>query len=79
MSTIRAAMPGVFYRRPGPEADPYVNEGQQIEAGQTIGLVEVMKIFNEVKTENAGKLVKFLVDNEEEVTIGQDLADFDAA
>lgn len=79
MSTIRAAMPGVFYRRPDPEAEPYVDEGEQIEAGQTIGLVEVMKTFNEVKVEAGGRLVKFLVGNEEEVTIGQDLAEFDTA
>lgn len=78
MGTIRAAMPGVFYRRPEPDADPYVNEGEQIAAGQTVGLVEVMKTFNEVKTESRGRLVKFFVENEEEVTIGQDLAEFDS-
>lgn len=79
MSIIRAAMPGVFYRRPDPEAAPYIDEGQPAEAGQTIGLIEVMKTFNEVKAEVQGRLVKFLVDDQAEVAIGQDLAEIDSA
>jgi acetyl-CoA carboxylase biotin carboxyl carrier protein len=77
MGTIRAPMPGIFYRRPDPEAEFYVEEGAQVAAGQTIGLLEVMKTFNEVKADTAGRIVKFFVANEEEVTIGQDLAEDD--
>ena len=46
--TVKAQMPGTFYRRPDPESDPYVDEGDEVSAGDTIGLIEVMKNFNEI-------------------------------
>lgn len=61
--SIISPLPGIFYRRPGPGKDPYVNEGDTIEVGQAIGLVEIMKQFSEVRSEVAGVLVKFLVDD----------------
>ena len=48
---VTSPLPGVFYRKPGPDKDPYVQEGDHVEAGQTIGVVEIMKQFSEVKTE----------------------------
>ena len=60
---IISPLPGVFYRKPGPDKDPYVNEGDTVEAGQTIGLVEIMKQFSEVRAESAGVLVSFKVDD----------------
>jgi acetyl-CoA carboxylase biotin carboxyl carrier protein len=71
--TIRAQMPGTFYRRPDPESDPYVEEGDKVSAGDTVGLIEVMKSFHEVKTEEDGKISRFLVENEDAVDAGQDL------
>ena len=71
--TIKAQMPGTFYRRPDPESDPYVEEGDKVSAGDTIGLIEVMKSFQEVKAEEDGTVSKFLVDSEEAVDAGQDL------
>ncbi|MCY4085725.1 MAG: hypothetical protein OXG37_02270, partial [Actinomycetia bacterium] len=50
MTTVTTPYPGTFYRRPRPDAEPYVSEGQRISAGQVIGLVEVMKNFFEVVT-----------------------------
>lgn len=76
---IKAEIPGIFYRRPDPDADPYVTEGSTVEPGQTIGLIEVMKTFNEVKSETAGRVARFLVENEDEVTMGQDLAEIEPA
>ncbi|WP_395103475.1 acetyl-CoA carboxylase [Actinomadura sp. SCN-SB] len=76
METIKATMPGVFYRRPAPDADPFVEEGAEVAAGQTICLVEVMKTFNELKAEAAGTLTRFLVEDGEEIAMGQDLAEF---
>lgn len=73
-TTIKAPAPGTFYRRPSPEEDPYVNEGDRIESGQVIGLVEVMKNFIEVTADGAGVLESFLVENEDLVEAGQDLA-----
>jgi acetyl-CoA carboxylase biotin carboxyl carrier protein len=66
--------PGVFYRRPDPDAEPFATEGDEVEAGATIGLVEIMKNFQAVETEVAGTVVEFLVENESEVTAGQPVA-----
>ena len=71
--TIRAQMPGTFYRRPDPESEPYFEEGDQVSAGDTVGLIEVMKSFHEVKAEEEGTIARFLVENEEAVDAGQDL------
>jgi acetyl-CoA carboxylase biotin carboxyl carrier protein len=75
--TVKAQMPGTFYRRPDPESDPYVEEGDEVSAGDTIGLIEVMKNFNEVKVEEDGKISKFFVENEEAVDAGQDLVELE--
>jgi acetyl-CoA carboxylase biotin carboxyl carrier protein len=66
-------MPGTFYRRPDPESDAYVEEGDQVSAGDTVGLIEVMKSFHEVKAEEEGTIARFLVENEDAVDAGQDL------
>jgi acetyl-CoA carboxylase biotin carboxyl carrier protein len=73
--TVKAQMPGTFYRRPDPESDPYVNEGDSVSAGDTVGLIEVMKSFHEVKAEEDGTVSKFLVDDEEAVDAGQDIVE----
>ena len=75
--TVRAQMPGTFYRRPDPDSDPYVEEGDEVSAGDTIGLIEVMKNFNEVKVEEDGKISKFLVEEEEAVDAGQVLVELE--
>jgi biotin carboxyl carrier protein len=60
---IISPLPGIFYRKPGPGKDPYINEGDTVSAGQTIGLVEIMKQFSEVRAEFDGVLEKFEVDD----------------
>jgi biotin carboxyl carrier protein len=75
--TIKAQMPGIFYRRSDPESDPYVEEGDQVSAGDTVGLIEVMKSFHEIKAEEAGTVSKFLVENEEAVSAGQNLVELE--
>jgi acetyl-CoA carboxylase biotin carboxyl carrier protein len=75
--TIKAQMPGTFYRRPDPESDSYVEEGDEISAGDTVGLIEVMKSFHEVKAEEDGTVSKFLVENEDPVDAGQDLVELE--
>jgi biotin carboxyl carrier protein len=71
---VQTPVPGIFYRRPSPDEDVFVDEGDEVETGATIGLVEIMKNFQPVEAEVAGKVVEFLVGNEEEVTAGQVLA-----
>ena len=75
--TVKAQMPGTFYRRPDPDSDPYVNEGDSVSAGDTVGLIEVMKSFHEVKAEDGGTVSKFLVEDEEAVDAGQDLVELE--
>jgi acetyl-CoA carboxylase biotin carboxyl carrier protein len=71
---VLTPIPGVFYRRPDPESDPFVTEGDAVQAGATIGLVEIMKNFQPVESEGAGTLVEFLVENEDAVVAGQPVA-----
>ena len=75
--TVKAQMPGTFYRGPDPESDSYVEEGDQVSAGETVGLIEVMKSFHEVKAEEEGTIARFLVENEEAVDAGQDLVEME--
>ncbi len=70
-------LPGTFYRKPAPDLPVYKADGDSVAEGDVIGLIEVMKSFNEVKAEFGGKIVKFLVDNEEPVMAGQALAEIE--
>lgn len=74
MATIKSPMPGIFYRRPSPDADEFAQPGDSVTAGQTLGLVEVMKNFSELKTKDAGTLKEYLLEDGDEVSVGQDVA-----
>jgi biotin carboxyl carrier protein len=74
---ILSPLPGTFYRRPAPDQPAYKSEGDGVAIGDVIGLVEVMKSFNEVKSTVAGKIVKFLAENEDAVMAGQPLAEIE--
>ena len=56
--TIQSPMVGVFYRSPAPDASPFVNIGDEVEVGQTVGLIEAMKVFSEIPSEAAGIVVE---------------------
>jgi acetyl-CoA carboxylase biotin carboxyl carrier protein len=71
--TIKSPYPGTFYRRPSPDADPYVSEGDPVKPGDVIGLVEIMKNFYEVMSEENGVIDRFLVENAGLVEAGQDI------
>lgn len=71
--TITAPVVGVFYRAPEPGSAPYCNVGDAVTVGSTVGLVEVMKVFNSVTTEVSGEVVRILAGNEEFVEFGQPL------
>jgi biotin carboxyl carrier protein len=70
---IKSPLPGIFYRRPNPQADPYVSEGDELKAGDVVGLVEIMKSFHEIRSDADGRVLRFLVENEGLVDAGQDL------
>ena len=75
---ILSPLPGTFYRKSAPDQPAYKNDGDQLTAGDVIGLVEVMKSFHEVKAEVTGKIVRFITGNEEPVMAGQLLAEVEA-
>jgi biotin carboxyl carrier protein len=70
---ILSHLPGTFYRHPAPGAPPFAKEGDVVAAGAVLGLIEVMKMFNEVQAEAGGRIVRYLVDNEAPVEAGQPL------
>ena len=72
---ILSPLPGIFYRKLAPDKPPYKKEGDSVDVGEVIGLIEVMKTFNEVKADTAGKIVRFLAENEEEIVAGQPLVE----
>ena len=76
-SEIRSPLPGTFYRKPSPEEPNYKEVGDKIAVGDVIGLVEVMKTFSEIKSEEAGTITAFLVEDADAVTPGQVLAELE--
>jgi biotin carboxyl carrier protein len=74
---ILSPLPGTFYRKPAPDKPSYKEDGDKVAAGDVIGLVEVMKSFNEVKADVTGRVVRFLVENEDAVMAGQPLAEIE--
>jgi acetyl-CoA carboxylase biotin carboxyl carrier protein len=70
---VVAPMSGVYYRAPSPESPPYVEVGQLVEAGDTIGLIEAMKLFNDVAASVTGTVLQLLTTNEQHVETGQTL------
>lgn len=74
MSDIHSPLPGIFYRRPGPDKEPFVEPGDRVEAGQVIGLVEIMKQFSEITADEAGTLASFAVEDGTEVNPGDVIA-----
>ena len=74
---IKSPMIGTFYRSPNPESDPFVSEGDSIKVGQTICIVEAMKLFNDIESEISGKIVKILVDDNSPVEYDQPLFEVD--
>lgn len=70
MHEVTSPLPGTFYRRESPTSAPFVEVGATVAAGDTVGLVEVMKMFNPVTTEVAGTVVEIRFDNEDPVDVG---------
>ena len=71
--TITASMIGTFYRSSSPETPPFVNIGDTIKVGDTICIIEAMKLFNEIESEVSGKIIKVLVDDTTPIEFDQPL------
>ena len=72
-NTINSPMVGTFYKAPSPESPAFVKEGDIIKEGQTVCIIEAMKLMNELKSEVKGKITKILVENGQAVEFGQPL------
>lgn len=70
---IRSPMNGIFYRSSSPGADPFVKENTDVAIGQTVCIIEAMKLMNEVQVERHCKILKVMVKNAEPVKVGQPL------
>ncbi len=71
--TVQSPIVGTFYRSPSPDSDPFVNVGDQVNKGDTLCIVEAMKIMNEIESEYSGEIKKILVDNGEAIEFEQPL------
>ncbi len=70
---IKAQMIGTFYRKPNPDAKPFVEVGDSVKVGQEICIIEAMKLYNKIESEVSGKIVKVLVDDMSPVEFDQPL------
>lgn len=71
--TIKSPMIGTFYRSSAPDKPPFVNVGDEIKQGQTVCIIEAMKLFNEIESDVSGRIVKVLVENATPVEYDQPL------
>ena len=75
--TIVSPLPGTFYRSASPGEPPFKEPGASVAVGDVLGLIEVMKTFSQVIAEEAGRVVRFLVENEDAVMAGQPLLELE--
>jgi acetyl-CoA carboxylase biotin carboxyl carrier protein len=79
MAPIVAPMVGTFYRAASPDAPPFIKEGDAVDEGQVVCIIEAMKLFNEIQAEVRGRIARVLVDNASPVEYGQPLFVVDTA
>jgi acetyl-CoA carboxylase biotin carboxyl carrier protein len=76
---IIAPMVGTFYRAASPDAAPLIKEGDHVDEGQVVCIIEAMKLFNEIQAETRGRVARVLVENASPVEYGQPLFLLDTA
>jgi acetyl-CoA carboxylase biotin carboxyl carrier protein len=72
---VRAPLTGIFYASPSPGSPPYVQVGGELAVGQIVGLIEAMKLFNEIKSDIAGRVVRIVAENGQLVKAKQPLVE----
>ncbi len=70
---MKSPLVGTFYRAPSPDAEPFVKEGDQVKKGQVLGIIEAMKLMNEIECEYDGVLEKILIEDGAMAEYGQPL------
>ena len=73
LKTITSPMVGTFYRAPAPDAEPFVKEGSTVDVGDTLCIIEAMKLMNEITSEYRGRIVKILVEDGQPIEYNQPL------
>lgn len=73
LEAITSPMVGTFYRSPNPKSEPFVDVGDTVEVGQIIGIVEAMKLMNEIEADRSGEIVEIPVANGQPVEYGETL------
>ena len=68
---VKSPIVGTFYRAPSPDSDPFVQVGQRVSVGDTLCIVEAMKLLNEIESDASGTIVKILVENSQPVEYNQ--------
>ncbi len=76
---IESPMVGTFYRSPAPDEPPFASIGDRIRSGQTVCIIEAMKLMNEIEAEIAGQVMEVLVENGQPIEFGQTLMYIDPA
>jgi acetyl-CoA carboxylase biotin carboxyl carrier protein len=71
--TVKSPIIGTFYRKPSPDKDVFVNVGDSVKEGDTLCVIEAMKLFNEIESDFSGKIVKILVEDSSPVEFDQPL------
>ena len=79
IKVVTAPMVGTFYRASAPEADAFAEVGSKVRSGQTLCIIEAMKLMNEVESEFTGKVVSILVENGQPVEYGEPLFHIEVA
>jgi acetyl-CoA carboxylase biotin carboxyl carrier protein len=70
---VKSPMVGTLYRSPNPESDPFVEVGSQVKVGDTLCIIEAMKLMNEIESEFAGTVTEILIENGQPIEYGQPL------
>jgi acetyl-CoA carboxylase biotin carboxyl carrier protein len=73
LHVIKSPIVGTFYAAPNPEAGPFVKVGDTVEAGQTVCIIEAMKLMNEIEADISGEVARILVENAQPVEYGEPL------
>jgi acetyl-CoA carboxylase biotin carboxyl carrier protein len=73
LPTVNAPLTGIFYRASSPQTDPFVQVGSAVETGQVIGLIEAMKLFNEIRSTQSGRIRRIFAENGQLVRAHQPL------
>jgi acetyl-CoA carboxylase biotin carboxyl carrier protein len=77
--SVKAPLTGIYYGAPSPGATPYVSVGDHVQAGQIIGLIEAMKLFNEIKSDLSGRVTRVCAENGQLVKARQPLIEVERA